>query len=110
MKMKKSTLVVFISYTWLKTLSGLTFHPYISTRNIVRRPVLFPVVFSPLIGLAILFVAGRIAAAIITTYGTSRQIIAILLGTILFSIVFWQLLILYLLGSFLFALWVSKKS
>jgi len=103
--MKKRTFFIFVAYLWTKTLLGLTFSPYTSIREVIRRPVLLPVIFSPFLGLLILFVIGRFGALLISFYGLKRDIIAIFLSTTLLSILFWQLLLLYLLGSFLTALW-----
>lgn len=105
--MKKRTFFIFVAYIWTKTLLGLTFHPLKSTREMLKRPVLFPVIFSPLIGLLVLFIFGRFAAILIHLYGLKRDIIAVFLSTTFFSIIFWQILLIYLLGSFLIA---SKKS
>jgi hypothetical protein len=102
--MKKHTFFVFIAYVWTKTLIGLTFYPFKYTKRAVRRPILLPVIFSPIIGLAILFIAGRLAALFVSPQGFKREIIVIFLSTTLLSILFWQLLIIYLLGSFLIAL------
>ncbi len=103
--MKKNVFLIFVAYIWTKTLLGLTFHPFSTIREVTRRPVLLPVIFSPIIGLLTLFVLGRIAALLITVYGSSRELIAMLLSTALISIVFWQLLLVYLLASFLVAFW-----
>ena len=103
--MRKNVFVIFVAYVWTKTLLGLTLHPFSTIREVTRRPVLLPVVFSPLIGLLTLFVLGRIAALLVTTYGLSRELIALILSTALIGIVLWQLLLVYLLGSFLVALW-----
>jgi hypothetical protein len=103
--MKKNIFLIFVAYIWTKTLLGLTFHPFSTIREVTRRPVLLPVIFSPIIGLLTLFILGRIAALLITVYGTSRELIAFTLSTALISIVFWQLLLVYLLGSFLAAFW-----
>lgn len=103
--MKKNVFVIFVAYIWTKTLLGLTLHPFSTIREVTRRPVLLPVVFSPLIGLLTLFVLGRVGALLVTTYGLSRELIALVLSTALIGIVFWQLLLVYLLGSFLVALW-----
>lgn len=102
--MKKHTFFVFVAYIWTKTLIGLTFHPFKSIRGVVRRPILLPVIFSPVMGLAVLFVVGRIAALFLSPHGLKREIIVIFLSTTLLSILFWQLLLFYLLGSFLIAL------
>jgi len=103
--MKKNTFFIFVAYIWTKTLLGLTFHPFSTIREVTRRPVLLPVVFSPLIGLLTLFVLGRFAALLISVYGLSRELIALMLSAALISILFWQLLLIYLLLSFLIAFW-----
>jgi hypothetical protein len=103
--MKKNIFLIFVAYIWTKTLLGLTFHPFSTIREVTRRPVLLPVIFSPIIGLFTLFVMGRIAALVITVYGPSREMIALILSVSLISIIFWQLLLVYLLASFLVAFW-----
>jgi hypothetical protein len=103
--MKKNVFLIFVAYVWTKTLLGLSFHPFSTVREVTRRPVLLPVIFSPIIGLFTLFVLGRIAAVLITVYGLSRELIALTLSTALIGIVLWQLLLIYLLISFLAALW-----
>lgn len=106
--MKKRAFILFVAYIWTKTLVGLTFYPFTSLRQIVRRPVLFPVLFSPFIGLFCLFVAGRVGALFVTLHGVDRNIIALFLSTVLISIFLWQTLLFYLLGSFLLAFWRKK--
>ena len=103
--MKKNTFLIFSTYIWTKTLLGLTFHPFSTIREVTRRPVLLPVIFSPFIGLLILFVLGRIGALLISVYGLRREAIALMLSTGLISILLWQALLIYLLVSFLIALW-----
>jgi len=103
--MKKNIFLIFVAYIWTKTLLGLTFHPFSTIREVTRRPVLLPVIFSPVIGLFTLFVFGRIAALLITTHALSRELISLALSTALIAIVFWQLLLIYLLASFLVAFW-----
>ena len=103
--MKKSTFLIFSTFIWTKTLLGLTFHPFMTVRLVTRRPVLLPVIFSPIIGLAALFVFGRIAAFLLDFYGLKREIIALFLSASLISILLWQALLLYLIISFLMALW-----
>lgn len=103
--MKKRTFLIFITYIWTKTLLGLTFHPLKTIRDVTRRPVLLPVIFTPFIGLLILFIAGRIGALLISVYGLKRDIIALFLSATLISILLWQALLVYLLISFLIALW-----
>src|SRR5664279_283743 len=101
---KKRTFFIFVAYIWTKTLLGLTFHPFTSIRSVVRRPILLPVIFTPFLGILVLLISGRIAALLVTVYGFKRELIALFLSTTLLSIVFWQMLLLYLLGSFLIAL------
>ncbi|MDP2638010.1 MAG: hypothetical protein Q8P26_03040 [Candidatus Levybacteria bacterium] len=103
--MKKSTFLIFVTYIWTKTLLGLTFYPLKTIREVTRRPVLLPVIFTPFIGLLMLFAAGRIGALLISVYGLKRDIIALFLSATLISILLWQALLIYLLISFLIALW-----
>lgn len=106
--MKKSAFAVYTSYIWIKTLIGLTFHPYKSVLETYRHPVIFPVIFSPCIGLLFLFIFAKIGSILIFTYGMQRELIAIFLSTALISILFWQALLFYFLASFLIASWKSK--
>jgi hypothetical protein len=101
--MKKRTFFIYIAYVWTKTILGLTFHPYLSVRETVRRPILLPVVISPILGLGLLLIASKIGSVLIIVYGAQREIIALFLSTTFISIVLWQLLLLYLLFSFIFA-------
>ena len=101
--MRKRTFFIYVAYVWTKTLLGLTFHPYSSVRETVRRPVLLPVIISPLIGLGILLITGKITSLLIVVYDLKRELIGLFLSTTLISIVFWQLLLLYLLVSFVTA-------
>jgi hypothetical protein len=101
--MKKSTFLIFVGFIWTKTLLGLTFHPFTTIRAVTRRPVLLPVIFTPIIGLVAFFILGRIGAILVTFYGMSRTVIAIFLSTFLISILFWQALLIYLLLNFLIA-------
>ncbi|OGH20097.1 MAG: hypothetical protein A3D74_03375 [Candidatus Levybacteria bacterium RIFCSPHIGHO2_02_FULL_37_13] len=103
--MRKSTFLIFTAYIWTKTLLGLTFNPFTTVKQVTRRPVLLPTIFSPFIGLILFFVFGRIGAFLISVYGLKRELIALILSTTLISILLWQTLLIYLLASFLFALW-----
>ena len=103
--MKKNVFLIFVAYVWTKTLLGLSIHPFSTVREVTRRPVLLPVIFSPIIGLFTLFVLGRVGAILITVYGLSREIIALGLSCALIGILLWQLLLIYLLVSFLAAFW-----
>ena len=100
----KSALIIFIAYVWTKTLLGLTIRPYKSVREINRNKVLTPVLFSPVIGLVILFVLGRMGSFVFELDGFERTIMAIILSTGLISILLWQGLLLYLFLSFHLAL------
>ena len=100
----KSALIIFIAYVWTKTLLGLTIRPYKSVREINRNKVLTPVLFSPAIGLVILFVLGRMGSFVFELDGFERTIMAIVLSTGLISILLWQGLLLYLFLSFHLAL------
>lgn len=103
--MKKSSLAIFATYILTKTLLGLVIHPYKSVRQVTRHKVLVPVVFSPLYALLGLFIVGRIGSYIFEVYDPlKRTIIAQILGAGLLSILLWQILLLYLLINFLFAI------
>jgi len=106
--MKKRTFSLYVGYIWTKTLLGLTFHPYKYVRDTIRRPVLFPVIFSPIIAILLLFIAAKVGSYFITVSGFTRDAVAIFLSTTLLSILFWQLLLLYLLMSYLVALWTKE--
>lgn len=98
--MKKPVLYIFIGYVWSKTLLGLVIHPYKSVREMTRQKVLVPVVFSPLIGLAILFVLGRMGSFVFEVEGFRRTVLAVTLSTGLIAVLLWQAFLLYLLLSF----------
>lgn len=99
--MKKSIFIIYTSYIWTKTLLGLTFYPYKSVKETIRRPILLPVIFSPLIAIGLLFIAAKIGSLLIFVYGIQREAVAIFLSATLISILFWQALLLYLLFTFL---------
>jgi hypothetical protein len=101
--MKKSTFIIFVTYIWAKTLLGLTIRPIVTARQVARRPILLPVVFTPFIGLFMLFIFGRIGAYLIDVYELKRELIAMILGTALISITLWQALLVYLLVSLIIA-------
>ena len=101
--MKKRTFFIYVAYVWTKTLLGLTLHAYTSVRETLRRPILLPVIISPLIGLGILLIVGKMTSLLVVVYNLKRELIGIILSTTLISIVFWQLLLLYLLLSFVTA-------
>src|SRR6478672_4598424 len=97
--MRKRTFAIFTVYTWLRVLYGLIFYPYRTTREIVRNPILVPALITPFVGLFVLFILGRIGAVLLDVYGVNRSFIAILLGSSLFTVLLWQLLLVYLLVS-----------
>jgi len=99
--MKTKTFLLYTSYIWTKTLLGLTFHPYLLVKETVRRPILLPVIFSPLITMFLFFIVAKIGSLLIIIYGLQREVVALFFSTALISIIFWQLLLLYLLLSFL---------
>ena len=101
--MKRSALVIFVTYIWTKVLLGLVVHPYKSVREVTRHKVLLPVVLSPLYAILGLFVVGRVVSFLFDVGGFKRELIALILSTGLLSILLWQLLLLYLLLSFLLA-------
>lgn len=101
--MKKSAMAIFITYVWTKVLLGLVVHPYKSVREVSRNKILMPIVFSPIYSLVGLLIVGRVAALFVDVHGFRRELIAIILSTGLLSILLWQLLLLYLLLSFLLA-------
>jgi hypothetical protein len=102
--MKKRVILIYGSYLWTKMLIGLTFHPYRSIKETIRRPVLLPVIFSPIIAIFLLFIAAKLGSLLITVYGIQREAVAIFLSTTLISIIFWQVLLLYFLISFFVAM------
>lgn len=101
--MKKKTFFIYITFIFTKTLLGLTLHPYKSTVEALRRPILLPVVLTPFVGIIILFIAAKAASLYIVVYGLKREAIAMFLSTTLISIIFWQALLIYLLISFTIA-------
>lgn len=105
--MRKRTFIIYVSYVWTKLLLGLTFHPYKSIKETIRRPVLLPVIFSPLIAIGLLFFSAKLGSLLIVIYGVQRDAVAIFLSTTLISIVFWQALLIYFLVSFVIA---SRKN
>jgi len=105
--MKKRTFLIYIGYIWTKTLLGIAFKPYLSVRNSIRRPILLPVIFAPFAGLILLFIAGKIGSLFIFINGNLRGAVALFLSTTLLTIVLWQILLLYLLISFIIA---ARKS
>jgi hypothetical protein len=106
--MRKRTFVVFVSYIWTKILLELTFYPFTSVREVVRRPILLPTIFSPFLGIILIFLISRVAALFVATTGIFRVGISLLLSSAVLSIFMWQILLLYLLLSYVFALWKNQ--
>ncbi len=99
--------VMWGSYVWATTMAGLAVHPYKSVKSIViREHLLLPVTLSPIIGLAILFVVGRVGSRVMNLTGMMREIMAATLGTILIGLLLWQALLLILVWRF----WRVKPS
>ena len=101
--MTKRSFLIFTVYTWLRVLYGLIFYPYRTIREIVRNPILVPALVTPFLGLFVLFILGRVGAFLVDVYGVNRSFIAIVLGSSLFTILLWQLLLVYLLVSLISA-------
>lgn len=101
--MKLKTFFIYIAYVWTKILIGLTANPYKFVKETVNRPVLLPVIISPILGLIIILIAGKISSQFIFIFGINREIMGLILSTILISIILWQILIFYLLINFLYA-------
>ncbi len=92
---------VWASYVWGTTLAGLAIHPYQSIRRIVLgKKILLPVTLSPLIGLIVLFVAGRMGSYVFTLGNIGRELTALVLGSTLIGLLMWQGLLLLLVLRF----------
>ena len=99
--MKKSTFLIWVSYIWATTLAGLAIHPYQSIRRIVlTKTILLPVTLSPVIGLVLLFVVGRVGSYVFTLGITGREIMSLVLGSTLIGLLMWQGLLLLLVWRF----------
>lgn len=95
------SLGMWIVYVWMKTMAGLAIHPYKSIRRMVFTDrILLPVVVSPMLGLVLLLVVGRVGSRVITLSGLWREGMATLLGSTLIGLVMWQLLLLGLVVRF----------
>ncbi len=93
--------LVWTSYVWSVTLAGLAIHPYQSVRRMVLdKPILLPVLSSPLLGLLALFVTGRVGSYVFTLGTLGREIMALGLGSTLIGLLLWQGLLLALVVRF----------
>ncbi len=99
--MRKRTFLIYVAYIFTKTLLGITFYPYKSVLETARRPILIPVIFSPFVGFICLFIISKIGSLLIRVYGRERELIGLFLSTAFISIIFWQILLMYLLISFM---------
>lgn len=99
--MKKSSLILWITYVWTKTLAGLAIHPYKSIRRIVLgERVLLPVTMSPLIAIVSFFIVGRVGSYVMNLDGNTRELMAAVLGITLIGLLLWQGLIIALVYRF----------
>lgn len=99
--MKKSVLILWMSYVWGTTLAGLAIHPYQSMRRIVLgKRILLPVTLSPIIGLISLFIVGRVGSYYFTLGSLGRELIALVLGSTLIGLLMWQGLLLLFVWRF----------
>jgi hypothetical protein len=95
------TMLAWSGYVWATTLAGLAIHPYQSVKRMVMGDrVLLPVTLSPLFGLISLFVIGRIGSYVFTLGSLGRELIALVLGSILIGLLLWQGLLLALIFRF----------
>lgn len=98
---KWGILSIWVTYVWSVTLAGLAIHPYQSVRRMVLdKPILLPVVLSPVIGLVSLFVVGRVGSYAFTLGLVGREMMSLLLGSTLIGLLLWQGLLLFLVVRF----------
>lgn len=101
MNKQGTSLVLWVGYVWAKTLAGLAVHPYQSVKRMVfGDQVLLPVTLSPVFGLLVLFIVGRVASFVMNVDEMWREIIALILGSTLIGILMWQLLLVALVYRF----------
>lgn len=94
-------LALWIAYVWSVTLAGLAIHPYQSVKRMVlNKPILLPVAMSPVIGLIGLFVVGRVGSFVFTLGPIGRELVALVLGSMLIGLLLWQGLLLALVIRF----------
>lgn len=98
---KWGTMGVWIGYVWTVTLAGLAIHPYQSVKRMVMdKPILLPVVLSPVLGLIGLFFVGRVGSFVFTLGLLGREMMALVLGSTLIGLLLWQGLLLFLVVRF----------
>jgi len=69
-------------------------------RMVLDKPILLPVILSPVIGLVALFVVGRAGSSIVEFTGWWREGVALILGGTLIGLLLWQGLLLFLVFRF----------
>jgi hypothetical protein len=91
----------WVAYVWSVTMAGLAIHPYQSVRRMVMdKPILLPVVGSPVLGLLGLFFVGRVGSFVFNLGTIGREMMALVLGTTLIGLLLWQGLLLVLVIRF----------
>lgn len=94
-------MVAWGGYVWGTTLAGLAIHPYQSVKRMVMGDkVLLPVTLSPLMGLAGLFILGRVGSSMFTLGNWGRELVSLVLGSTLMGLLLWQGLLLVLIWRF----------
>lgn len=92
---------VWVAYVWSVTLAGLAIHPYQSVKRMVmNKPILLPVALSPVLGLLGLFFVGRVGSFVFTLGSIGRELMALVLGSMLIGLLLWQGLLLLLIVRF----------
>lgn len=95
------TMIMWMTYVWSVTLAGLAIHPYKSVRRMVLdKPILLPVVLSPILGLLGLFLLGRVGSYVWTIGTMGRELMAAVLGSTLIGLLLWQGLLIVLVARF----------
>ena len=98
---KLGAMGAWMGYVWSVTLAGLAIHPYQSVRRMVMsKPILLPVTLSPVLGLIGLFVVGRMGSFVFTLGNLGREMMALVLGSTLIGLLFWQSLLFFLIVRF----------
>lgn len=96
-----ATFVIWAGYVWMTTLAGLAIHPYKSVKRMVfGEQILLPVIMSPVMGLAGLFVVGRVGSYVLNVGGLYREVMALFLGSTLIGLLMWQTLLVALVYRF----------
>ena len=100
-QISRSAVLVWVAYVWSVTLAGLAIHPYQSVKRMVLgKPILLPVILSPVLGLLGLFFVGRVFSYVFTLGPIGRELITLVLGSTLIGLLLWQGLLLALVVRF----------